>query len=82
MHAEYIDVTTETIKQLIAFSMKTVVAVGTTSLRTIESLYWMGIKLLQLQKQTNFLITVEAISIQQWDAYQLPQFINTTIAIT
>ena len=43
MHAEFIDVSKESIEQLI--SNKTIVATGTTSLRTIESLYWMGIKI-------------------------------------
>lgn len=43
MHAEFIDVTKAAIEQLI--QAKTIVATGTTSLRTIESLYWMGVKL-------------------------------------
>jgi S-adenosylmethionine:tRNA ribosyltransferase-isomerase len=47
MHAEWIDVSIETIKTLITTIDKTIVAVGTTSLRTIESLYWMGVKALK-----------------------------------
>jgi S-adenosylmethionine:tRNA ribosyltransferase-isomerase len=43
MHAEFIDISKESIEQLI--SNKTIVATGTTSLRTIESLYWMWIKI-------------------------------------
>ncbi|MEI9957922.1 MAG: S-adenosylmethionine:tRNA ribosyltransferase-isomerase [Ferruginibacter sp.] len=43
MHAEWIDVSIETIENLIANLNNTIVAVGTTSLRTIESLYWMGV---------------------------------------
>lgn len=43
MHAEFIDVTKEAIQQLI--NAEIIVATGTTSLRTIESLYWMGVKL-------------------------------------
>lgn len=43
MHAEFIDVTKAAIEQLI--NSQTIVATGTTSLRTIESLYWMGVKL-------------------------------------
>ncbi|MBP9215031.1 MAG: S-adenosylmethionine:tRNA ribosyltransferase-isomerase, partial [Chitinophagaceae bacterium] len=43
MHAEFIDVSIKTIEQLI--TNKTIVATGTTSLRTIESLYWMGVKI-------------------------------------
>ena len=81
MHAEYIDVTIETIQDLIKFSTKTIVAVGTTSLRTIESLYWMGVKLLHLKNQGEVKISIESFSIQQWDAYELPQSIDTTIAL-
>ncbi|MFM9945154.1 MAG: S-adenosylmethionine:tRNA ribosyltransferase-isomerase [Bacteroidia bacterium] len=43
MHAELISVTQETIDQLL--EEKTRIAVGTTSLRTLESLYWIGVKL-------------------------------------
>ncbi|MES1224836.1 MAG: S-adenosylmethionine:tRNA ribosyltransferase-isomerase [Bacteroidota bacterium] len=41
--------------------------VGTTSLRTIESLYWLGIKISQQQN-----ISVR-VSISQWDPYELSQ---------
>jgi S-adenosylmethionine:tRNA ribosyltransferase-isomerase len=44
MHSEFIDVSIETIQHLLNHIDKTIVAVGTTSLRTIESLYWMGVK--------------------------------------
>jgi S-adenosylmethionine:tRNA ribosyltransferase-isomerase len=62
MHAEWIDVSIETIKTLITTIDKTIVAVGTTSLRTIESLYWMGVKAL-LQPST------EQLTISQWEIY-------------
>jgi S-adenosylmethionine:tRNA ribosyltransferase-isomerase len=62
MHAEWIDVSIETIKNLITTIDKTIVAVGTTSLRTIESLYWMGVKAL-LQPST------EQLTISQWEIY-------------
>ncbi len=81
MHAEYIDVTIETIQDLMNYSPKTIVAVGTTSLRTIESLYWMGVKLMHLKNQGEEKISIESISIQQWDAYELPQTIDTAIAL-
>jgi S-adenosylmethionine:tRNA ribosyltransferase-isomerase len=44
MHAEFIDVTLETIEQLLSHVEKGIIAVGTTSLRTLESLYWIGLK--------------------------------------
>lgn len=68
MHAEFIDVSADTIQNLIKYLDKTIVAVGTTSLRTIESLYWMGAKLM-----TQPGATIDEISIGQWDPYELGQ---------
>lgn len=68
MHAEWIEVTHNTIKQLISMAGNNeVVAVGTTSLRTLESLYWIGNKLLN-GKTVNF----HEIAITQWEPYQTP----------
>lgn len=67
MHAEWIDVTTDTIQQLIDNSIYTIIAVGTTSLRTIESLYWMGVKTTLFPG-----IKMEHLSIHQWDVYEAP----------
>ncbi len=66
MHSEWIDVNTETIEQLIN-KTGNVIAVGTTSLRTIESLYWMGVKTI-----LNPLISADQLPIQQWDVYEPP----------
>jgi S-adenosylmethionine:tRNA ribosyltransferase-isomerase len=62
MHAEWIDVNLETIDALIDNAGK-VIAVGTTSLRTIESLYWMGVK-------TFIQPEIEKLDIKQWDVYE------------
>jgi S-adenosylmethionine:tRNA ribosyltransferase-isomerase len=62
MHAEFIDVTTGFIQQLIDY--ETVIPVGTTSMRTIESLYWMGLK-----TYLNPTIGIEDLAIKQWDVY-------------
>ncbi|MFL9482575.1 S-adenosylmethionine:tRNA ribosyltransferase-isomerase [Chitinophagaceae bacterium LWZ2-11] len=72
MHAEFIDVSIDTIQQLHNNITGTIVAVGTTSLRTIESLYWIGVKA-SLNKPN--------LSIQQWDAYELPQDISAKDAL-
>ncbi len=64
MHSEWIDVSIETVEQLCD---QYIIAVGTTSLRTIESLYWMGVKTI-LQPA----ISIEALAIQQWDVYEDP----------
>ena len=71
MHAEWIDVTVEFIEELINQLSKTIVAVGTTSLRTIESLYWMGVKI-QLHPGIN------RLNISQWEVYEKP-LVNTGI---
>jgi S-adenosylmethionine:tRNA ribosyltransferase-isomerase len=63
MHAEWIDVNIETIENLISNLGNTIVAVGTTSLRTIESLYWMGIKAILYPAS-------QQLSIEQWDVYE------------
>jgi S-adenosylmethionine:tRNA ribosyltransferase-isomerase len=69
MHAEFIDVSIGFIKKLI--TQHTIIAVGTTSLRTIESLYWMGVKTFR-----NPAIALRETSIQQWDAYETPSVEN------
>ena len=76
MHAEFIEVTPGLIKHLIQYLPKTIIAVGTTSLRTIESLYWMGVKV-----TTNKNILPEEISISQWEAYQLSHDISPESAL-
>lgn len=65
MHAEWIDVPIDTIQQLIDNINNCIIAVGTTSLRTIESLYWMGVKTI-----LNPFIKTEDLTIHQWDVYE------------
>ena len=62
MHAEYIDVDIDTIEKL-KNNIGNIAAVGTTSLRTLESLYWMGIKV-----HINPIIVNPEIL--QWDVYE------------
>ena len=84
MHAEFIDVQKSFIEMLRDnASEKTIIAVGTTSLRTLESLYWMGAKIIAANKHTN--PSIENISVVQWDPYELmPQneLPSTTTALT
>jgi S-adenosylmethionine:tRNA ribosyltransferase-isomerase len=65
MHAEFIDVDLQTIEYLATSSNK-IIAVGTTSLRTLESLYWIAIKIMQSAE-----IDINEIKLLQWDAYTL-----------
>lgn len=62
MHAEYIDVDIATIEKL-KYHKNNIAAVGTTSCRTIESLYWMGVK-------TYLDPAINSVDIKQWDVYQ------------
>lgn len=73
MHSEWIEVEKETIIKLAEQILegqknKNVIAVGTTSLRTIESLYWMGVKANQ-----DLDATMDELEVKQWDAYELQQ---------
>lgn len=67
MHAEFFSVTYKCIENIMNANGP-VIAVGTTSARTIESLYWLGVKL----SKPNIFSTDEPINLQQWEAYQLP----------
>ena len=67
MHAEWIDVSAETIRLLIKNSNKGIIAVGTTALRTIESLFWMGVK-----ASFNPNAQLAELMIHQWDVYEAP----------
>ncbi len=62
MHAEYIDVDIATIEKLKS-NIGKITAVGTTSLRTLESLYWMGVKV-------HMNPTIANPEILQWDVYE------------
>jgi S-adenosylmethionine:tRNA ribosyltransferase-isomerase len=64
MHEEYFEVDKNTIATL-ADSQKMRVAVGTTSLRTLESLYWIGIQLMQVKGEPN----LHALQLHQWDHF-------------
>ena len=47
MHEEFIEVTEAAVEMLIEKLNDPVIAVGTTSLRTLETLYWLGLKVSQ-----------------------------------
>jgi S-adenosylmethionine:tRNA ribosyltransferase-isomerase len=65
MHSEHFYVSVETIETILK-SLGAIVTVGTTSVRTLESLYWLGIKLLQNpETEPNDLF------LDQWEAYNL-----------
>ena len=65
MHSEYISVRNQTLEKLLRHHASAI-AVGTTSVRTLESLYYMGVKLEQ-----NPNLTEEQLHVNQWEPYQL-----------
>lgn len=77
MHAEFFEVSRSFINDLLNNKYKAVITVGTTSLRTIESIYWMGVKLLVNNNNFQF----DQIAVKQWDAYDLPQNITVDEAL-
>lgn len=65
MHKEFFEVEIETIKSLSETSTS-IIPVGTTSLRTLESLYWIGLKLLHGKTKLESLNNLD-----QWEHFEL-----------
>ena len=59
MHAEFFEVTRECIQAILNCEGR-VIAAGTTSMRTLESLYWLGVRVLEGK---------EADAVEQWESY-------------
>ena len=64
MHTEYICVHRQTLEKLIKHNA-CAIAVGTTSVRTLESLYYMGVKL-----EKNLDISEDELHVCQWEPYE------------
>lgn len=75
MHTERIYVSKELINRLL-LSQRDIIAVGTTSLRTLESIYWLGVKI------TEGLIKDDNYSVSQWDGYNLRQDLSLIKVLT
>jgi len=76
MHTEYIVVHRRSLEKLIKHECR-VIAVGTTSVRTIESLYYMGVHLLKHPEANE-----EELHVNQWDPYELSEDGNLVDGIT
>lgn len=72
MHCEHFYVSKETI-ELIINNQGKIIPVGTTSVRTLESLYWLGVKLIK-----DPFVCSSDLSLGQWEAYKM----DTTITVT
>ncbi len=75
MHTEYISVSRATIKKLIDHDAKAI-AVGTTSVRTLESLYHIGVTL-----ANNPMASEAQLHVKQWQPYEQKEYINPIVAM-
>jgi len=85
MHAEFLEVEKHLIQYLFAQAQQKevnntaqkntppIIAVGTTSLRTIESLYWMGVKAYLFAQSNHKNIDQQNLHLGQWEAYELAE---------
>jgi S-adenosylmethionine:tRNA ribosyltransferase-isomerase len=78
MHAEQLYITKGFIEKLLTqvTDKLPVIPVGTTSMRSLESLYWLGVKLTQQPE-----LTVQELHIDQWLAYEETAVPEKTIAL-
>lgn len=65
MHAEYLNITIDFLENLLAKIQQPIITVGTTSTRTLESIYWMGNLIVK-----NPEISYEELKITQWLPYE------------
>lgn len=76
MHTEWISVSRHTIEKLIAHDGKAI-AVGTTSVRTLESLYHIGVTLVANPEASE-----DDIKVKQWQPYHTDSSISSTEALS
>ena len=69
MHTEKIVVNRSTIQNILSHYGKPLIAVGTTSVRTLESIYWFGV---QLEGNPS----VDSMHVSQWEPYDNPHEID------
>ena len=75
MHTEFISVGRRTLERLIAHDGEAI-AVGTTSVRTLESLYYMGAKLIARPD-----LSEEQLHVTQWEPYETHPEVTTVEAL-
>ncbi|HTF04143.1 MAG TPA: S-adenosylmethionine:tRNA ribosyltransferase-isomerase [Bacteroidia bacterium] len=76
MHREQVIVSKKIIEQLQAFHQAGVTAVGTTSLRTLESLYWFGRQLILQPGQFR-----NSLFVGQWEPYESGPEVPAPVAL-
>ncbi len=75
MHREHFFVTKDTIRELIEYHGRTI-AVGTTSVRTLESLYWLGVKAFN-----NPNCNINNLNVDQWEPYHCDQKTSVKVSL-
>jgi S-adenosylmethionine:tRNA ribosyltransferase-isomerase len=75
MHTEHFIITTQTIPPLLKY-LGSITVVGTTTVRTLESLYWLGVKLI-----TNEATYPIDLHINQWETYALNHTVSAHDAL-
>ncbi|MDD3280996.1 MAG: S-adenosylmethionine:tRNA ribosyltransferase-isomerase [Bacteroidales bacterium] len=68
MHEESIYFHKSTIENILSLLDKRIICVGTTGVRSLESLYWLGVKLAQYKKQ-NKTVDEDCFTLYQWEVY-------------
>ena len=76
MHSEYIVVHRHTFEHLLEHDCKAI-AVGTTSVRTLESLYYIGVKIVRNPNAME-----EELHVEQWEPYDLPHDENGLVMVS
>lgn len=76
MHSEWMEVDKVAIQQLLEHSNGNIIAVGTTSMRILESLYYIGVKLLQ-----DTPINWNGLAVTQWEPYETDHSATITEAL-
>lgn len=76
MHCEHFYVSIDTINLLIN-NLGKIIPVGTTSVRTLESLYWLGVRLIN-----NPSVSSSDLAIGQWEAYNADTGITAVESIS
>jgi S-adenosylmethionine:tRNA ribosyltransferase-isomerase len=76
MHSEHFFVSRDTIDGLIEYHGR-IIAVGTTSVRTLESLYWLGVR-----ARNSLIGNIDNITIDQWEPYGKDPVITVKDSLT
>ena len=75
MHTEHFMINRKQVHEIVK-ALGRIVAVGTTSVRTLESIYWLGVKILKTKN-----LDTQDLFIDQWEAYSSEIDILPSVAI-